>query len=502
MDPKTDRQPSNLSYMVFPFYFTKSLSEEDRISDISAGLHKIDSIFCNGNTLWERKAKTIEDNVLYEYIKPNTDENATQYLAYSLRTFTKNDRDTKAGKFSNAWEKLNAEMPINRGEITYKLDFGHEKDNWNCPTMLISPSSGVGMLVLGVNPKMKDADIEDVINFNYHLHKIDGQQKLLIPLDLPILNIKENATEAEIEKKKQQLEMVAGKKREQLEAIREALYPDDAENHDIADGLEFRLIDLVKMLLTGIPEWTLFEKGRAHVFSYYSFVKEDLTLTPEEKHAIIQLTRCTDSKYSLPMEDFDNSRYFTSTFRNIYIGSSIEGGCICTVRQVDENGESNNSANGFINSFATGNLQNRYLWLYFMALMQRYVLLRMVAELSDIDLNGDSSSQRSMFNKRYGYFCNTKIKSAFRDVSSFSQHNQVYKFLMDNMGVEDLYNEVSSKMQIVDSYMQMQCNELMRKRNEQNERQNKKINLASIILSVLMFIIAIIEALDIIQKYL
>lgn len=501
MTQKTENQPSNLSYMVFPFYFTEALSEEDKISDISARLHQLDSIICNENTLWEKKAKTIADNVLYEYIKPNTDENSTQYLAYSLRTFTKNDPDTKARKISNAWEKLNAEMPINRSETTYKLDFGHEKNNWNCPTLLISPSFGVGMLILGVNPKMKDADINDVISFNYNLHKIDGQQKLFIPLDLPQLKVKGNETEAEIDKKKEQLEIAAAKKKEQLEATREALYPGDAENHLIKDGLEFKLLDLVKMLLTGIPEWTLFEKGRAHVFSYYSFVKKELSLTPEEKQAIILLTRCTDSKYNIPVENFDNSRSFTSTFSNVYMGSSIEGGCICTVRQVDENGESNNPSNGFINSFATGNLQHRYLWLYFMALMQRYVMLRMVVELSYLDLYGDSSSQRETFNKRYGYFCNTKIKSAFRDVSSFSQHNQFYKFLMDNMEIDELYKEVESKMQIVDSYLQMQRNELMRKRNEQNEKQNKKINITSIILSVLMFVIAIIQAVDIILKY-
>lgn len=492
----------NLSYMVFPFYFTEALSEEGKISDITDRLHQLDSIICNENTLWERKAKTIEDNVLYEYIKPNTDENSTQYLAYSLRTFTKNDPDTKARKISNAWEKLNAEMPVDRSAVTFKLDFGHEKNNWNGPTLLISPSFGVGVLVLGVNPRIKNIDIKDLIYFNYNLHKIDGQQKLFVPLDLPILKVKENEPEAEIEEKKRQFEKVEAKKREQLEALREALYPGDAENHPINNGLEFQLLDLVKMLLTGIPEWTLFEKGRAHVFTYYSFVKEELSLTPDEKQAIILLTRCIDSKYNIPVENFDNSRSFTSTFSNVYMGSSIEGGCICTIFQVDDKGKSNNPSNGFINSFATGNLQHRYLWLYFMALMQRYVMLRMVAELSDLDLYGDSSSQRAEFNKRYGYFCNTKIKSAFRDVSSFSQHNQLYKFLMDNMEIDELYKEVESKMQIVDSYLQMQRNELMRKRNELNEEQNKKINIASIILSVLMFIIAIIEAIDIIYKYL
>lgn len=502
MAPKTENQPSNLSYMVFPFYFTKALSEEDKISDIPTRLQQLDNIICNENTLWERKTKTIADNVLYEYIKPNICANSTQYLAYSLRTFSKNDQDSDLKTIRNVvWEKLNAEMPINNGETKFRLDFGHDKNNWNCPTLIISPSFGVGMLVLGVNPKTEKVDIRELISFNYHLHKIDGQQKLYIPLELPKLNIKENDTGNDIEEKKKQLETAAEKKKEQLIITRKALFPNDAASHPIDNRLDFKLLDLVKMLLRGIPEWRLFEQGRAHVFSYYSFVKENLQLTEEEKQSMILLTRCASSKYNIPTEDFDKSRSFTATFENIYMGSSIEGGCICTVRQVNKDGESDNDSNAFIHGFATGNLQHRYLWLYFMALMQRYVMLRMVVELSDLDLNSDTSAQRELFNRRYGYFCNTKIKSFFRDVSSFSQHNRFYNFLIDNMEVDKLYAEVESKMQIVDSYLQMQGNELMRKRNEQSEKQSKKINIASIILSVLMFIIAIIQAVDIILKY-
>lgn len=499
---KTENQPTNLSYMVFPFYFKNPIITPEGSQDGCNLLQKIDNAICNCETLWERKPKTIADDVLYEYIKPNTCANSTQYLAYSLRTFSNNDQDSDLKTIRHVvWEKLNAEMPVNNGETKFRLDFGHDKSNWNCPTLLISPSFGVGMLVLGVNPKTDKVDIRELISFNYHLHKIDGQQKLYIPLELPKLNIKGNDSENDIEEKKKQLETVAEKKKEQLIITRKALFPNDAASHPIDDRLDFKLLDLVKMLLRGIPEWRLFEQGRAHVFSYYSFVKENLQLTEEEKQSMILLTRCASSKYNIPTEDFDKSRSFTSTFENIHMGSSVEGGCICTVRQVNKEGESDNDSNAFIHGFATGNLQHRYLWLYFMALMQRYVMLRMVVELSDLDLNSNTSSQREQFNRRYGYFCNTKIKSFFRDVSSFSQHNRFYNFLIDNMEVDKLYAEVESKMQIVDSYLQMQRNELMRKRNELNEKQNKKFNIISVILAVFMAGIAFIQLLDIIRHW-
>lgn len=481
---KAENQPQNLSYIVLPFYFSENLVKNNSNSNTSCLLQQIDSAISNEKTLWTRAQNTIADNVLYEYIKPNTNENSTQFLAYSLRSFSKEDPDSELKTIRNVvWEKLYAEMPVNKGEKTYRLDFGREKKNWNCPTLLISPSFGVGILVLGINPKMKEIGVADVIDFNYNIHKIDGQQKLYMPLETEGLN--DRAVEA---------------KRALIAQTRNVLYPDTADSHPIETGLEFQLVDVVRMLLRGIPEWTLFEKGRTHVFTYYSFVKNTLELTEDEKQSIILLTRCANNKYNIPTEDFDNSRSYTSTFRNVYMGSSIEGGCMCTVQQIGEEGQEENLSNGFIKGFATGNLQHRYMWLYFMALMQRYVMLRMVVELSDFDLNSDTSVSREIFNKRYGYFCSTKIKSLFRNVSSFSQHNQFYKFLIDNMEIDALYDEVESKMQIVDSYLQMQRNELMRKRNEQNEKLNKKINRFSLLLSVIMVIVAILQAADIIFK--
>lgn len=481
---KADNQPRNLSYMVFPFYFAESLVKKNVNLNTSERLHEIDNIICNENTLWTRTQNTLEDNVLYEYIKPNTNENSTQFLSYSLRTFLKEEPNSELKTIRNViWEKLYAEMSVDKGKKTYKLDFGHDKRNWNCPTLLISPSFGVGMLVLGVNPKMREAGIDDVIDFNYNLHKIDGQQKLYMPLGTEGLN--ERAVES---------------KRVLIEQTRNVLYPDTADYHPIESGLEFQLLDIVRMLLRGIPEWTLFEKGRAHVFTYFSFVKDTLELTKEEKQSIILLTRCANNKYNIPVEDFDNSSAYTSTFRNFFMGSSIEGGCMCTIQQVSEDGLSCNLSNNFIKGFATGNLQHRYMWMYFMALMQRYVMLRMVMELSELDLNSDSPVQREIFNERYGYFCSTKIKSLFRNISSFSQHNQFYKFLIDNMEIDALYNEVESKMQIVDSYLQMQNNELLKKRNEQNETQSRKINSISLALGIFMAVVALFQAIDIILK--
>ncbi len=463
---------------MFPFYFKAPLDKRPNDLENCALIEKINGIICNDNTLWVPKDASVDDNVLYEYIRPNTKQNTTPFLAYTLRSFSGKDapgapvNELKVIR-NRVWEKLEAEMEIRiqNNMKKYCISFGRDFTNWNGPTLLISPLTGVGMLVLSVNPNLDNATVNDVIDFNYHLHKIDGQQKLLMPSRLDKCP-NENATKA-----------------------RTALLKDVATylnvgKYDVNVGVEFKLRQVVDMFLRGMPDWELFEKGRAHVFTYYNFVQDTLGLTEEEKQAMILLTRCANDKYNIPVEYFDESPAYTATFQNIYMGCSIEGGCICTIRQISDGADVNN-ANGFIKEFALGALQQRYLWLYFMALIQRYTMLHMVIGLSSLDLHDENAAQREKFNEDYSYFCSTKIQGFFKNVSSFSQHNQYYKFLIDNMGVDELYQEVENKMQIVDSCLQMRSNELqmrrnelMKIRNEQNAARNIKLNKLSLWLSI------------------
>lgn len=473
-DKSTKGLPGNLTYLIFPFHLggnwtdmSEGLSEEKFIS-------RVDGIISKDATLWERKKTTIENNVLYEYIKPNTNSATTPFLAYQLR-----QRVPRSGENANhlqmvmnLWNKLEAELEVKELGKSFRLSFGRERSNWNGPSLLISPVTGVGMLVLSVNPLVNHLPAEELILFNYTLRKIDGSQKLHWPEP-----VKTRLTPG-----------VASRRVADLKAAKEILEVKDTDFHGFS--MSFNLIKVVEMLLTGLPSPVFFEKGRAHVFTYYRFQRETLELSSVDKQAMILLTRCVNTKYNIPVEDFDRSSAFMATFRNIYIGSSIEGGCICTVEQLS-NSVSANEANAFIRGFAAGVLQTRYLWLYFMALFQRYEVLQMVHGLSALDLHDTTASQREAFNREYRNFCSAKLKGLFRNVSSFSQHNQFYKFLTDNMGIDELYQEVEGKIQIVDSYLQMrnnelqtERNELLKERNERNEERNHRLNRLSLWLSV------------------
>lgn len=466
--------PNNLTYLVFPFYFNEPLADMASGSASDSLIEKIDGIISNDKTLWVRKDATIDDNVLYEYIKPNINADTTPFLAYALRSFEGKEGEGNPLKAirNKVWEKLEPVLSVPGQDKTYRVGFGRDRNNWNGPTLLVSPRSSVGMLVLSVNPVLANPTVYDIIDFNYHLHKIDGQQKLFMPSKLQELT-NPKAIEA---------------RKELLNLMRTGLKVKDCNVNE--EGLIFTLLDVMEMLLTGLPSMSLFEKGRVHVFTYYNFIQDSLTMTEDEKQAMILLTRCADNKYNIPVEHFDESLAYISTFSNIYMGSSIEGGCICTIEQ-GMDGPDANPANGFIRNFALGILQHRYLWLYFMALIQRYEMLHTVAGLSALDLHDGTAAQREDFKREYGNFCSTKIQSFFRNVSSFSQHNQFYKFLIDNMEVDELYREVENKMQIVDSYLQMrnnelqaQRNELLETRNEQNEKRNHRLNRLSLWLSV------------------
>lgn len=436
-----DGRRQNLSYIVVPIQFSHSFPVNDL------------SVLSSDTTIWEYNDKIkLKKDYLYEHIHLNKDNSANNLLlTYSIKKNPPKDSSV-AHVINKVWGKLRPEMQTADGQ-KFQLDFLHEKGNWNGANLIFSPSSCTGLLVLCVNPKTEKPTLDEVIDFNYHLRKIDGQQKLTMTLD-------DNGEDLREVKLKE------------LQDIKAALLPKADDNVD--DGIKFKLTDIVRLLLSGLPEWKLLEQSRAHVFTYYCIEQDSLELSDDIKQRIIRLTRCENPKYNVPVSIFSNSGSFLSTFKNIHMGSSTQGGCIVTVVQKSQDGGEGNEANGFIKEFVS-NLPLVYLWLYFMALMQRYVLLHMIEDLSSMMINTETAENRKDFNNKIRHFSNIKVKGLFKNVSSFTQHNQYYKFLLENMEVTQLYAEFEDKMHVVDSYLQMEHNSLTEERNELEKNIERRL---------------------------
>ena len=442
--------PNSLTFLMFPFHFDTGT---DKNPSLAASLDN------DADSIWERSDDAIEDNVMYDYITPNIDTNTTPYLVYSIKSAPKSA--TAKRRINNIWKKIDAQFDSE--EKTYGINFRKETRNWNSARLVISPLTNIGLLSLGVGIKGGgEVSEEDAVNFGYTLRKIDGQVKLRLTGYNP-----DKDSEGYIEAKQSTLEDI-------LTEI----------GSKYMDTGECLLKDIVMFLLKDVSRHTeslgLFDTGRAHIFNYFSAFRPSGELTEDDKKTIIHFTRAENQKYQPLDNEFETSGSYMSTFKNIYMGCSAEGSSIFTIQSED-------ASNSFIKNFPMSTLQHRYMWLYIMALMQRHSLLRMITTLQQVDLDTFSSDVRSEFNNNYRYLCKIKTGGWFSNVSALAQHNQYYNFCMRNLQITSLYDEVSDKMETLNSYLEMRGHELQERKAEFQNRLAKVGFVISIAAALLAF---------------
>ena len=489
---QTKKQETNtsdsLTYLMLPFYFSAISENENLIDELT-----------RSDTMWQRSIDsngnptTIEKGILYEYINPNTDVSASPFLVFSLKTPDKGTDEHIKTSINKVWNKLEASFQTKEGK-KFDIEFKRAAKSWDSVRLLVAPRTHEGILVMGVGIKNNESiSAEDIIDFSYHICKIDGQQKLLLTGYSPDDNTADLSALSEIDRKKREARIASHN------TILEALIPDviNPKSKDKKTFLEeskatglFKLTDIINFLMQNLPDWKLFNTQRMHVFNYFSIQKTDkLLLSEADKRNIILFTRCENNKYKVLPDEFETSGAYLSTFANVYMGCSSEGTCIYTIRD-------NSESDPFIKQFALSQLQHRYLWLYCLALMQRHSLLRMVDRITRIELDNQGNAE---FNKNFGSLCKTKIHGYFINISPYAHHNKYYKFCLENLDVCRLYNEVEDKMKTIDSYLQMRNNELLEERKEQErmtlemkeaekrEREEQQERIANVALWVSIF---------------
>ena len=211
---------------------------------------------------------------------------------------------------------------------------------------------------------------------------------------------------------------------------------------------EWSFLNLRDVLISDIKvDLQFFNTTRQHIFTYYQVeeVNED-TLGD-----FIRIVRGENGKYMVPEEDLVYSNRYIQSFKNIYMGSSVEGGAIMMVAPPSTSHE-------FIKNFHSASLSKRYLWIYLLAFMQRHSLLNLISELTHVD-GADAKSGIRNLNRKIEKFSAIKVNTCFTDVSDFTQHNQFYKFCMKNLGVSEHYKEVEDKMDVLHSIIKRKVDE-------------------------------------------
>lgn len=227
---------------------------------------------------------------------------------------------------------------------------------------------------------------------------------------------------------------------------------------------------LVQSLLKDFSDKiTRFNSKRLHLFTYYQMGIDDES-SASVLDDFIRITRCENRKYLISDKNDENSEQcYMQTFKNIYIGSSVEGGAIMTLLP--------NINNEHIQDFDTNTLPKRYLWIYIMVLIQRHTLLHLIHELTLVDDNDENLSLINL-RKQVEYLSKVKVNTYFSDVSDYTQHNQFYRFCAKNLGIKQHFNEIDEKMDALNAV-------IIKKVDEKKERRHYELEFMIAILTIL-----------------
>ena len=320
-------------------------------------------------------------------------------------------------------------------QSTYEIENGGRKAEFffpnntltfESPKLIAYPDASVGILMIPIEMKRSEDgaggtrnsfnpnSMEDLMDFNYCLHKIDNQKPRLV-FQIP-KNLKEEYRHLFFDK---------------MEKVSKMLGVDYEKQKE--KPLSFDLLILAKKLLSLMgADYEFTNKKRCHVLTYLHSHSEE-ELTQEEKGDLLRISRCENKKYQI----VENDKAILQTFKNIYLLVSVEGSALMT-----------NGSLPFLQNFKTDTLQKRYLWLYLLAIIQRYSLINMSKAIGEIDDTNDKQKTVSLRKLRdlSDRLVRIKVNTCFSDVSDYKQHNDFYHFCIRKLGVTRLLHDLEQKM--------------------------------------------------------
>lgn len=339
------------------------------------------------------------------------------------------------------------------------------------PHIFTSSSANMGILTFCTSLAKENLTAEKLELFNFHIHKIDGQVKKCICTEL---KLKEGLKE-DIQKHREKDICIA---REFIKA------------HDIKRAQEWSPtqeftwnINTLKDALLNVKtkdSVSLFTPPRIHLFTFCILDEaNNSSISIKEVTAeSIRLSKNVSRKYNVNLEE--EEKHVLKTFENIFIASSIEATAMIAIAR-EEN-------RGFINSMDAEPL-SRYLWIYILAIIQRYTLLNIDRRINNLEIqnphnnirNQSEQNLKKAYNKKlWGLLkviSKVKTKCYYTDISPFSQHNNFYKHCCNNLHVISNYDEIDQKIQILDRTITHDIQELIQESESKAEMGQRRLNL-------------------------
>lgn len=304
-----------------------------------------------------------------------------------------------------------------------------DADGFKAPHLFVYKAAKIGILTFCVSLSDKDKSMSNLKLLNYHLHKIYKPTCCRCVCPKLCINTKRKFDNEEDRIKAEN----------ELFKVRKMIAPYD-ETQEYSPYAEFTwdTKGLVELLLTDVSH-ILFSKIRMHVFTFCQIddSKDDVLTKQDLLPDLLKLSRCVTDKYLLPFEKLEKEGATLESFENIYYASSVEGTAIIAVAK--------KSNKGFISQM-DGNIRQRYLWIYMLAIIQRYTLLNMNRQLMEVDYANDENKLWCLIDT----IKNVKIRCYYTDVSPYTQHSQFYQLCCRNLHIKEAFNEIEEKTNALD----------------------------------------------------
>lgn len=466
----------NATMFIVPFYYGEE-NEKQHILNGEANFFVSEE----DDSLWEKETQMLTDekegSVIYPYIMSflqgqMMDEEFSKdgHLAiYSIADIDrrqvkkeKYEQRTIIKKFWNKFEQSEHQIDVGTKDAPHILSFKFNKGKHKTlkPHLYIFSSARIGLLTFGIELTTPKATTNDLKLLNYYLHKIAKPVTKCITRGLCV------TADLDSELREKQL-LTFRSARAYLEEHKEKNKKNTPADNSIEFSWNMRtLIDLMLKDVQGIvclPKESdtiqtpvvLFTPPRIHVFTYCGI--EDMQNLYNPNHILAELyklSRCVNDKYLLPNEESSREDYL-QTFENVYVSSTIEGTAFVALSK-----EQNKSFfDGFASIFAL-----RYVWIYMLAMIQRYSLLNMDRMLTILDANDVKNKLRelkvvnrqnnsSVVIEKHSKLLwrlleairNVKVRCHFTDISPFTQHNAFYEHCCDKLHVTRAYEEIDHK---------------------------------------------------------
>lgn len=393
------------------------------------------------NELWEKDTDKVSNegedgDVLYSYImnflQGQMNECCTSEEHLDIY---KMSIDIESSWYKDFWEPFvshanAAYIPVGKDEsgndlfesIAFNLMSTNEQ-GFKAPHLFLYKTAKVGILTFCIELAESKKNMGYLKLLNYHFHKIHQPTCRCVCSKLSI-NEKRRYTNDE--------ERIAIEAK--FKEIRKYIAPyDEPDSISTCNDFTWDSKGFVDMLLKDI-NYHLFSKIRMHVFTYCQIndSEQDKLTKDDLVPDLIRLSRCVNDKYMLPFDDLVKTGATLQCFENIYYASAVEGTAILAVAK--------KSNFGFISQM-DGNVRLRYLWIYMLALIQRYSLINMNRQLMHVVSVNDEPKLWDLIK----IIKEVKTHCYYTDVSPYTQHSQFYQLCCNNLHIKEAFNEIEEK---------------------------------------------------------